>query len=262
MKKIVFLIATCLLFFCVFARASTYTLSVEDTEKIGEKIWKNECGGTIEGLTHWKKGENFPSLGIGHFIWYPANSKERFHETFPALLDFFQTKGEKLPDWLTTNCGCPWSSREEFYQKIDSPQMKSLRKLLLDTKHLQATFIIQRIVQDFPEIIAACSEEEKKAITRIFDLLTCHSKGWYALIDYLNFKGAGISPKERYKGQGWGLHQVLLRIPVLTQTPLEDFVQAAKEVLRERVQNAPPERHEERWLKGWFNRLDTYLIEE
>jgi len=26
------------------------------------------------------------------------------------------------------------------------------------------------------------------------------------------------------------------------------------------VKNAPPERTEAKWLKGWHNRLDTYLI--
>ena len=38
-----------------------------------------------------------------------------------------------------------------------------------------------------------------------------------------------------------------------------EFVSAAKTVLTERVQHAPPERHEERWLKGWLNRIDTYV---
>ena len=29
------------------------------------------------------------------------------------------------------------------------------------------------------------------------------------MIDYVNFKGDGLKPTERYKGEGWGLLQVL-----------------------------------------------------
>ena len=34
---------------------------------------------------------------------------------------------------------------------------------------------------------------------------------------------------------------------------------AAKATLERRVANAPIERREQRWLKGWHNRIDTYL---
>ena len=53
-------------------RAITALLKSQSSH-LGEKIWKNECGGTVEGLTHWNKGEAFGSFGIGHFIWYPEN---------------------------------------------------------------------------------------------------------------------------------------------------------------------------------------------
>jgi hypothetical protein len=33
---------------------------------------QSSAGGSITGLTTWNAGEEFPSLGIGHFIWYPA----------------------------------------------------------------------------------------------------------------------------------------------------------------------------------------------
>ena len=41
-------------------------------EIVGRKVWVNECDGTVAGLTSWNADEAFPSLGIGHFIWYPA----------------------------------------------------------------------------------------------------------------------------------------------------------------------------------------------
>ena len=36
--------------------------------------------------------------------------------------------------------------------------------------------------------------------------------GVYALIDYVNFKGEGVKKEERYRGQGWGLRDVLLEL--------------------------------------------------
>lgn len=232
---------------------------MQDAQRIGERIWKNECGATREGLTNWKKGENFASLGIGHFIWYPESRVERFQEMFPALLVFLQKEGVELPKWLKVDSGCPWNSRDEFYADFNGSKMESLRQLLFDTRSLQAVFIANRLESALPSLIESCPEEEREKISSLFYRLAKEANGLYALLDYLNFKGSGISPKESYKGQGWGLLQVLRRIPATSKQPLIDFVKAAKSLLSERVQNAPPERHEEQWLKGWFNRLDTYI---
>lgn len=234
-------------------------LSCQDANRIGEKIWKNECAGTKEGLTNWNKGENFASLGIGHFIWYPLDKEEQFQETFPALLQFLLKQGVILPEWLKSASGCPWKTRESFYEDIHTPKMDSLRQLLFDTRHLQAVFIANRLQDAFPQIIESCSQEEKEKITTLFHRLLKDADGLYALIDYLNFKGSGTSPKETYKGQGWGLLQVLQGIPLSSNEPLLDFVKVAKAILKQRVYNSPSERHEEQWLNGWSNRLDTYL---
>lgn len=244
---------------CLFGRIDSLAISAEDAHRISEKIWRNECGGTIEGLTHWNKGENFASLGIGHFIWHPSDTTEKFQETFPALLDFLQTEGAILPVWLKETSRCPWNSREEFYADIQSYRMKNLREFLFDTRNLQAIFMAKRLVEALPVMISRCPQYEQERISSHLFRLASDADGLYALLDYLNFKGAGISLKESYKGQGWGLLQVLQAIPSTSQQPLVDFVEAAKSLLRQRVKNSPPERHEERWLKGWFNRLDTYL---
>ncbi len=47
---------------------SSLSISASEAKAIGKRIWINECGGTVEGLTSWNKGEYFASLGIGHFI--------------------------------------------------------------------------------------------------------------------------------------------------------------------------------------------------
>jgi hypothetical protein len=82
----------------------------------------------------------------------------------------------------------------------------------------------------------------------------------YCLVDYVNFKGEGIKPTERYNGQGWGLLQVLEEMqgyPTGSAATAE-FSRAASAVLTRRVQNAPAARGEQRWLAGWLNRCKTY----
>ncbi len=242
------------------SEAFSLSISAQDANKISERIWKNECAGTVEGLTYWNKGENFASVGIGHFIWYSAKQQERFQETFPALLEFLQKQGATLPTWLKVSSACPWNSRDEFYADTNSSKMKSLRQFLFDTRSLQAVFMANRLENILPQLIDHCSVEEKERINGLFSRLAKDPHGLYALLDYLNFKGSGTSPKESYKGQGWGLLQVLQRVPSSSTQPLVDFVEAAKAVLKQRVQNSPPERNEGQWLKGWFNRLDSYLV--
>jgi hypothetical protein len=85
--------------------------------------------------------------------------------------------------------------------------------------------------------------------------------GLYALIDYVHFKGEGTKDSERYQGEGWGLLQVLQRMPAASATPLPDFVASARDVLAKRVALAPSARNEQRWLNGWHARLATYLPE-
>ena len=85
------------------------------------------------------------------------------------------------------------------------------------------------------------------------------AQGCYALIDYVNFKGEGILETERYKGRGWGLMQALAGMTGNQEGAAPDeFAEAAASVLRERVENSPPDRHERRWLAGWLNRVATY----
>jgi hypothetical protein len=116
-----------------------------------------------------------------------------------------------------------------------------------------------RLENILPQLVASCPQEEREKMKAAFFRLSEDPKGLYALIDYLNFKGAGIAVGERYKGKGWGLLQVLQRVSASSAKPLIDFVEAGKIVLTQRVENSPVERNERQWLHGWLNRLDTYL---
>ena len=82
--------------------------------------------------------------------------------------------------------------------------------------------------------------------------------GTFALIDYVNFKGEGTKETERYRGEGWGLLQVLAGMRGTEGSAVGDFAESAARVLSRRVQNAPAERHEERWLPGWKSRVRAY----
>ena len=46
--------------------------------KVGRRIWLNESGGDEQAITAWNNGEDFMSLGIGNFIWFPAGRASRF----------------------------------------------------------------------------------------------------------------------------------------------------------------------------------------
>jgi hypothetical protein len=112
-----------------------------------------------------------------------------------------------------------------------------------------------------PKMLVAASEDSRDRVTRNFRALEACPAGVYALVDYVNFKGEGISATERYKGRGWGLLQVLESMggEMHGAEAVKEFVRSAKKILNDRVQNSPAARNEARWLKGWENRLNTYL---
>lgn len=239
----------------------TAPLAPERAIDIGIKVWQNECAGTVDGLTSWNDGEEFPSLGIGHFIWYPIHRKGPFTETFPALLQFFKEQGVELPRWLEETRGCPWKNRNEFRRAMQqhSKQMQEVRHLLQKTIPLQAQFLQIRLDEALPSILSQVPEEKKNKIQTLYQRIQEHPNGQYVLIDYVNFKGYGTSSQEKYADAGWGLYQVLDHMSDDPQAdPIEEFVKSAKFLLEQRVKNAPSIRNEQRYLQGWFFRLDTY----
>ena len=231
-------------------------LSDAQALEIGRRIWKNESGGTISGLTAWNAGEQFASLGIAHFIWYPAGQRGPFEESFPKLADYLARQGVQVPAWL--HGSCPWQSRSQFTADFQSPRMLQLRNLLEDTIAWQARFAALRMEQALPKMLAAAPAAERDRIQANFYRVAREPLGLYALMDYVNFKGEGVSPSERYRGQGWGLLQVLETMPA-TGPAIPAFVGAADSVLTRRVADSPPARGEAKWLPGWRNRLRTYL---
>ncbi len=235
------------------------TLTSEQKAKIGQRIWNNECGGRVMGLTSWNGGEEFPSLGIGHFIWYPKGFQGPFEEGFPKLIAFAQQRGAKPPA-ISMEPACPWNSKAEFEADINSPQMKALRTWLANSIGLQTDFIIARSKAALPKMMEAAPAGLSEKVEQNYGKVATTPNGVYALIDYVNFKGEGINPKERYNGKGWGLMWVLLEMKDVPagQPAAQEFARAAKRALDRRIENSPPDRGEGRWRQGWHNRCDGY----
>ncbi len=238
-----------LLFLCTLVFATPLSKN-----SIAYKIYKNECNAKIENLLHWNKGENFPSLGIGHFIWYPKGVDEKFEESFPEFIKYLEQKSTKLPTWLNNTTNAPWKDKQQMQ---NSPKSIEIKNLLKNTMHLQALFMQQKIKNILPKLLKSTPKNKQPHVKKMFNKLQKTTMGAYILTDYLNFKGSGTNPKERYKNQGWGLLQVLLCMED-KRDPAFSFSQCAKKILLQRVKNAPSSRGEKRWLKGWFNRINTY----
>ncbi|MDX6768894.1 MAG: hypothetical protein SF051_05135 [Elusimicrobiota bacterium] len=261
-----------LLLLCLAACAAAQTaptpreirLTPEQALSVGRRIFQNEAGGKVELLTHWNQHEDFPSLGIGHFLWYVPGRPGRFTETFPGLLDHLAAEGVALPAWLavTPRPGCPWNDRASFYAEFDGPRLTELRRLLADTIPQQARFIAGRLEAALPKVLAAAPAAERARLEERFYRVAAAPNGVYALVDFVNFKGEGINPAERYNGEGWGLLQALELMADAGpgQPSVEAFAAGCDAALTRRVANAPADRRaaEQGWLPGWRRRLATY----
>ncbi len=234
-------------------------LSAGQKAAIGRKIWQNECAGSVAGLTTWNAGEEFPSLGIGHFIWYPAGFKGRFEESWPRFAAFAKERGAELPA-VALERHSPWTSKAQFQADFKGPRLTAIRNFLAENVTLQTDFIIARSRAALPKILAAAPAGEKTRIEANYAKVATTSQGTYALIDYVNFKGEGTQVSERYNGRGWGLLQVLGEMKDTSAGPAaaSEFAAASKRVLSRRIANSPPARGEKRWEAGWHNRCATY----
>lgn len=250
-----------------FVSVPQLVLSDDVAQEVGHKIWLNETDGNRDAITSWNAGEEFASLGIGHFLWFPAGKPAPFEESFPPMLAFLRQKGAHLPSWVDKMPipPCPWTSRADFKKNFNSPQMKELRQFLLDTVAGQAQYLVVRANGAMEKILRTATDSAERAhIIAQFSRIVQASKDLYPLIDYVEFKGEGINPEEtavdKQTGarQGWGLKQVLLKMNGTAIEPkavLAEYADAAQSVLQQRVRNIPANRT---WESGWLRRVDTY----
>lgn len=225
----------------------------DEAVRIGQLVYRNECGSQEKYLVHWNVGEKFMSLGLGHFIWYPAGVEKKFSEIFPQLLHFLVDHNIELPSWLAPDTPAPWKDIDSFNANIGSGEYNDLLELMKNSFSAQVKFMCRRFAAQSTEIITA--SERPDTVSQRMSSIAANPGGMYLLIDYLNFKGSGLAAAERYAGQGWGLLQVLEE---MQEDSSVAFADAAAEILKRRIANSPSGRGEERWLPGWLNRIDSY----
>lgn len=237
-------------------------LSQTELRLIADKIFRNEGGGNYNNLVHWNDGEDFASMGVGHFTWYPTGRPTRFGNTFPELLGYMQQNGVQLPAWLqqARYQGAPWRNKAELMYAKQSGQIQELQSLLYQTRLLQAAYIVERARRAMPQLVNAAPAHSRAKVAQNLNAVANTPGGWYVLVDYINFKGEGLNISGGYRGQNWGLLQVLEEMQPASagQQALHSFADAATRVLVRRVRNSPPARNEARWLAGWSNRINTY----
>ena len=129
---------------------------------------------------------------------------------------------------------------------------------------MQAVFIVRRLEDTLPLILKHASEGIRGKIVLQFQRVASTPSGVYALADYINFKGLGITLSENYRGKGWGLLQVLEGMRSENEAPdaVREFARSADNVLTERVKNSPLGRNEQKWLPGWQKRVNSYVKQE
>jgi len=238
------------------------SLTLYELNVISDKIYKNETGGDPKYLMFWSSNEDFASLGIGHFIWYPKGEPKRFDETFPLMIDYYVANNIEVPAWLlqARRVGAPWRSKALFERSRKDKAFQQLQTLLLNTKALQTQFFFDRLHASIPEIVKYVAPQYRQHIVNNYNALAKTKGGWYPLIDYINFKGKGIKATERYNNQGWGMLQVLKNMRPVGKGSgaLAEFSRVAYLILERRVRNSPIDKHERKWLSGWKKRTDSY----
>jgi hypothetical protein len=253
----------CLTLMLFFGATCISATEMDETQRIAKLIFHNECASKESCLTSWNKGEEFASLGIGHFIWYPqgtVKADKQFSESFPSLLVYLRSRGVNIPDWMQTGQGNPWLDKASFEKAQNTPKMNEIRQLLINTMPLQANFMKKRFDLALVKILETVPESTHARLNRQYQRVAVASMGMYALMDYVNFKGEGTNPKESYQGSGWGLLQVLGDMQETEGLKaIHAFAGSADRMLTRRVQLSPPSRNEKRWLTGWRKRLRTYI---
>ena len=261
MKKMTFIF----LFLISMLYPKVISISTEDAKAIAHRIWINEGAGKKSYLVWWNRGEEFASLGIGHFIWFTADKPMRFFHAFPDMLRYIISKGAKPPKWLTPDTKCIWNSYEEWRRAKakNTKKMRELTEFLYRTRALQARYMVHRLSVTYPKLLNyAPNKKVRKKIADNFNRLLykkdkTDSHGAYILVDYLNFKGDGTLESERYQGRGWGLYQVLYHMDSKGD-PYKAFANSARFILDRLIRVSPLKRRLYRFRRGWFNRIKSY----
>ena len=226
-------LAALFLIFCSFTFAQNWNVSLTDKDKakLITFVADKEFSGDWSQCVDWNKGEAFPSLGLGHYLWFPKGSQSPFEESFPKFIDYVvkNTRGVRFPAILGMDSKgriqpAPWSNRDEFLRTRHSQKTQELVTFLSEPKMrlIQLEYQMQRLksiagnmaaFQGFPGDAPQLSTASQRSA--LLQELFRFPNGIALLIHYPTFKGDGMKASERYtyngKKNGWGLFQVIDR---------------------------------------------------
>ena len=250
-------------------------ISQQQLHQIGEVVYKNETNKKKELLTHWNSDEEFASMGIGHFIWFPHNWTARFKEVFPEVLQYIRQHLKpqdniKVPAWLDVDhyVPLPWNTHAEFEQNKSSKKMTELNSFLAHPKiiELQAAYMVERANETLARVLESIRATHPKKYTHASEQLywlTQSALGIQSPVDYVNFKGDGTDIKDSLPcGLQWGLKQVLLTMPASNSVNSagHNFANAVIKTLSCRAHNELSHRKKdfiEKWLPVWIRRANN-----
>lgn len=213
-----------------------------------------------EQLTEWDSTEPFPSLGLGHYTWYPAAAapeSKTIHESFPEYIEFMVKECKiAIPSDLTTPTkyqrvvlemkegklvnGAPWADKANFDSLKGTRESPKDSGLMALTKFLwtkdnfacQTKFQQKRLADAIAKIWSRPAGDPGMC-TIIKDLMAS-PPSYLAMLDYVNFKGDGTDPNKDFYGRTppatniqWGLKQVIETIrgginPDINESPCEN----------------------------------------
>ena len=235
-------------------------LSDAEAEAVGRKDRGRTSNATIDGLTHWNKGEDFASLGIGHFIWYKAGERGPFTESFPGLLDALAASRADLARLAPGQPPCPWSDRDAFFADFRGPRLNELRAILTDTIGVQARYAADRLRVGLAQNtrrrpgLGAPGAPGPLRPRRLRAQRRVRADGLREL------QGRGHQYRRalqrRRLGPAPGPQGMM--DSASGQPSVKAFAESADAALAARGQQ-PAARDENRWLPGWRKRLLTYL---
>ncbi len=278
-------------------KVANLRLSEKDFNKIINYVSNNEFGNNPDGIVSWNDGEDFASLGKGHFIWYPEGVPQKFEESFRKFAHFLGQRWrfeglseseEQVFAWaknfIYTSDNkirfCPWSTKSAF-EAWKRSRPSDFRMLVQFLHHPKISWIqAQYLDADFKESLVKVVTElrsaddlrameapvsggifkvRQKLEENILALLDS-KMGYAALLDYRNFKGDGTDSTMRYKKVGWGLQQVLyyMRPERSVIATQKNFALAALNRLERRAKLSDRNIEREVWIHGWANRVLGY----
>ena len=162
-------------------QAPPTVISAQDLNWIADKVFKNETSGDPAKLVVWNAQEEFASLGIGHFIWYPEGRTGPYTETFPGLIEYTKSQKVALPAWLQNRQvrGAPWPNKVAFERAQNDREVTELRNFLRQTMNLQANYMAARLTRALPDLLNNVAPQDRDRVLKNYQAVEKSPKGLY-----------------------------------------------------------------------------------